>query len=219
MSGSCIVYILDECHKFTNEMQNALLKPLEDTPDHVYFFLCTTDPQKLISALLSRCTEIKFSLLSDDLIQKLIRKINRKENFGLSPEIIEKIAEKAGGCPRKGLVILERISTLDSEEKQKQYLKENYIGDEDIDVIELCRLLLQENSSWKSISSLLKKLDAEKKLVDSESIRYLVLSYMNSVLLNGKVSERAVGALEAFSESTYNTSKYGITLACLKTIL
>ena len=47
-AGPCRVWIIDECHQLTRDAQNAALKILEDTPSHVYFFLCTTDPQKLI---------------------------------------------------------------------------------------------------------------------------------------------------------------------------
>jgi len=219
LQGSCTVYILDECHRWTVDFQNAMLKPLEDTPEHVYFFLCTTDPQKLIQPIRTRCTEVKFSLLSTDLIQKLVRKVNRLEGFDIPPDIVEMISERSDGCPRKALVILEKISSLSSEKEQKQYLKDNYVFDEDDDIINLCRALIDENSSWKTISSILKNLDKQNKLTDSESVRYAVLGYMNAVLVNGSSSNRAILAIEAFSDPTYNNGKSGITLACLKTII
>ena len=64
--GDALVWIFDECHKWTNDMQNAMLKPLEDTPDHVYFFLCTTDPQKLIKPLVTRCSVVAMKPLNDE---------------------------------------------------------------------------------------------------------------------------------------------------------
>ena len=95
--GKAIVFILDEFHKWTNDAQSALLKPLEDTPESVYFFLCTTDPGKLIKAVKSRCTEIKTVNLSIEKLVTLIKRINRLEELSISKNTIESIAEKAEG--------------------------------------------------------------------------------------------------------------------------
>ena len=65
-AGNCRVFILDEAHQLSKDAQNAALKILEDTPKHVYFFICTTDPQKLIATIRSRCTEMPVDLLKLD---------------------------------------------------------------------------------------------------------------------------------------------------------
>lgn len=219
MYGSCIVYILDEAHKFTNDMQNALLKPLEDTPEHVYFFLCTTDPQKLIKPLKSRCTEVKFESLPLEYIIKLLRRINKKEGSKVSKEHIEQIAENSEGCPRKAIVILERLLSLDDDTSREDYLKTCNVSEEEKDVLELCRCLLNEKQGWSEAAKIIKDMTANGKLDDPERVRYAVLGYMNAVLLSGKKNPRAISALEAFSEPTYNNGKFGITLACISTII
>jgi len=218
MSG-CTVYIIDEIQKTTSDFQNAMLKPFEDTPDYVYFILCTTDPQKLIKPLKTRCTEVKFELLSSDEISKIIIRVNDLESIGLSNNIIEEIADKSEGCPRKALVLLERIASLGTEKEQLQYIKSNILEEDDTEIIELCRALLDDKNKWNSIATILKKLNIANKLDDPEQVRYAVLGYMNAVLLNGKMNDRAIKALEAFSENTYNNGKSGITLACLSAII
>lgn len=209
--------LVHNCHKFTSEMQNALLKPLEDTPERVYFFLCTTDPAKLITAIKSRCTIIKTEALSSEKIQSILRRVNKLESLGISKNTLESIAEKSEGSPRAALVMLEQISNTDNEEQVEVILKSRGTED-DPEIIELARMLLNEKNGWREISALLRKLKDGNKLDDTETIRYIVLGYMNSVLLSGKMIPRAVGALEAFAEPTYNTGKAGITLACLQTI-
>jgi DNA polymerase-3 subunit gamma/tau len=215
--GRAIVYILDEAHKWTNDFQNALLKPLEDTPEHVYFFICTTDPGKLIKAVKSRCTEIKTTALPIEKIVTILRRINKLEELSISKNVLETIAEKADGSPRNAIVMLEQISNADSEEAIEKIL-ESKGSEEDLEVIELARALLNNKTTWKDIAIILKKLKENGKLDDAENIRYIVLGYMNAVIMNGSLMPRAVAALEAFAEPTYNTGKAGITLACLQTI-
>lgn len=219
LSGNSIVYILDECHRWTVDFQNAMLKPLEDTPDHVYFFLCTTDPQKLIKPLITRCTEVKFELLQPSLLLKVLKRVNRLESLNITNDILLTIADKSNGCPRTALVLLERIASIESEEKQEEFLRNTSIDSEDTEIINLCRILLDDRNKWQSVVSILKELNANSKLEDPEKVRYAVLGYMNSVLLSGNLSDRAVAAIEAFSEPTYNTGKFGITLACLRVVL
>lgn len=215
--GEAIVFILDEFHKWTNDAQNAILKPLEDTPESVYFFLCTTDPSKLIKAVKSRCTEIKTTVLPEEKIVNILRRVNKLEELGISKTTLLSISKKAEGSPRNALVMLEQISNADSDEAIEKIL-DSKGNEDDTEVIELARALLNEKNKWKDIAIILRKLKDNGKLDDVETIRYIVLGYMNSVIMNGSLIPRAVAALEAFAEPTYNTGKAGITLACLQTI-
>ena len=72
--GDAIVWILDEMHQITSAGQNALLKALEDTPEHCYFFLCTTDPQKLIAPLKTRCSIINVKPLTNEEMTYLLKR-------------------------------------------------------------------------------------------------------------------------------------------------
>jgi DNA polymerase III subunit gamma/tau len=215
--GDSIVYILDECHKFTNDMQNALLKPLEDCPEHVYFFLCTTEPNKLIKAIKSRCTEIKTTPLSDDEISLVLKRVIKLEKLDIEKDIITEIAERSEGSSRNALVMLEQIANAETK-KDIKIILDSKGSEDDPDTIELCRALLNDRSDWGTIAKILKKLKEAGKLDDSESVRYMVLGYANAVLLNGRMTPRAALMLEAFSENTYNTGKFGITLACINVI-
>lgn len=217
IEGDHIVYIMDECHRWTTDFSNAILKPLEDTPEHVYFFLCTTDPGKLLKAIRSRCTEIKFNLLPSEEILLILRRVNKQEGINLSKDLLNEISENCGGSPRKALVLLERVMNVEEQEEALEIIRMG-VDESDPQVIELCRALLNNKSSWQEIADILKTLREANKLEDSESVRFAVLGYMSSVLLSGKKPDRALLALEAFSEPTYNNGKFGIILACLRVI-
>ncbi len=211
--GDATVFIIDEVHKTTNDWQNAMLKPLEDTPDHVYFFLCTTDPQKLIPAIKTRCTEIKLSAMGKPDLLLLLRKVNRAENLSVDKEILEEIAILADGSPRRALVTLERLASLESPEDRQALLEAGAPDPEDAEVITLCRALLS-SKSWGEVTEVLKALPMD----DPEKIRYAILGYMSSVLLSGKQNNRAALACEFFAEPFYNSGKSGVVLAAYQTI-
>jgi DNA polymerase-3 subunit gamma/tau len=204
------VFIIDELHQTSKDWQNAMLKPLEDTPDHIYFFLCTTDPGKLIKAIRTRSTEIHVTPLNPDDLYRIILRVAKKESIELSKDILRDIAENADGSPRAALVLLEKVSEMDTEAQMKRVIR---LGAEmEEETLSLCRALLKENS-WKGISSILQNLTE----TDNEKVRYAVLGYMNSVLLkSGK--HRAAVVMEIFADPFYNTGKAGLTLACYQVI-
>lgn len=210
--GKTWIYIIDEIHKVTSEWANAMLKPLEDTPSHVYFFLCTTNPEKLLKALKNRCQIIKFPVLSNKDLTRLLRKINRKESGKANNEIIEKIVDLSYGSARKALVLLEKI--INEEPEQGLKILKNDIESDKREVIDLCRSLINNRNSWQDITDILNKLKDE----DIEKIRRAVLGYMNKVLLNGKQNDRAAIILEAFQEPFYNIGFPGLTLACYQSL-
>lgn len=216
--GSYIVYIIDEMQKATNDYQNAMLKILEDTPNHIYFILCTTDPSKLIKAVKSRCTEIKFNSLPINEMLVLLKKINKLEKLQVSIETLEKISENCEGSPRNALILLEKVSQVETEKEADEIIRSGNI-DDDKEIIELARALIDTRNQWADIAKILKGLNESGKLDDTETVRYIILGYMNSILLSGKTMKRAMLALEAFQEPTYNSKKAGITLACINTII
>ena len=209
--GDALVWIFDECHQWLAPVQNAFLKAFEDTPEHVYFFLCTTDPQKLIAPLKSRCSIINVAPLTDDEMRYLLKRTARAEGIKLSGEVYDKIIEVAQGGSRKALKLLAKVLYLDNDEERFSVLKSENVSESE-ETIELCRALLKKGSTFSSIAEIVKSLDVS----DPEKIRQAVMGYMNTVLLNGKLIPEAVASMQAFgSADTYRNGKNAITIAIL----
>jgi DNA polymerase-3 subunit gamma/tau len=216
--GNSTVFILDEAHKLNNNFMNAILKALEDTPEHCYFFICTTEPNKIINTIRNRSTEIKFKQLKIEELILVIKRVCKLEKVKISDEVIETIAEKADGSPRKSLVLLESIIEIEKEKDQLKYLNSNTNIDDDPEIIELCRVLLNIKRKWGDVSEVLRKLKENNKLDEPETVRYIILGYMSAVLLKSR-NERAAVVMDCFKENTYNTGKFGIILNSFNAIL
>ena len=109
MIGKYKVYIIDEVHMLTQQAFNALLKTLEEPPAHVVFILATTDPQKIIPTVLSRCQRYNFSKISNFSMKKRMIEILKKENIAYEDEALDEVAILAEGGMRDALSILEQI--------------------------------------------------------------------------------------------------------------
>jgi len=209
LNGNIRVFIIDELHQTSKDWQNAMLKPLEDTPEHVYFFLCTTDPKKIISTIKNRCTQIKVQSQDSTELYRLLRRTAKIENLEVSKAILEEISDNCQGSPRAALVLLEKVSAVEDEKMMKEIIS---MGEEaEKETIDLCRALLGTN--WKSVAEILTKL----KDLDPEKVRYAVMGYMNSVVLRSGQAKAAV-AIECFSEPFYSSGKAGLTLACFQVV-
>ena len=106
--GKYKVYIIDEVHMLSASAFNALLKTLEEPPAHVIFILATTDPQKVIPTVLSRCQRYNFSKISTYEIKKRTCEILKAENIPYEEKAVEEIARMAEGGMRDALSILEQ---------------------------------------------------------------------------------------------------------------
>ena len=107
--GRYKVYIIDEAHMLTANAFNALLKTLEEPPEHVVFILATTDPQKVIPTVLSRCQRYNFSKISVVDMKMKMKEILDKEEIEYEEKALEEIAILAEGGMRDALSILEQI--------------------------------------------------------------------------------------------------------------
>ena len=102
------VYIIDEVHMLSQGAFNALLKTLEEPPEHVKFILATTEPQKLPATILSRCQRFDFKQISNDDIIKRLQIVCDEMKIEITPEALNVIAVLAEGGMRDALSILER---------------------------------------------------------------------------------------------------------------
>ena len=102
------VYIIDEVHMLSTGAFNALLKTLEEPPEHVKFILATTEPQKLPATILSRCQRFDFKRIPSEDIQKRLAVVCNESNIEITEEALQTIAILAEGGMRDALSILER---------------------------------------------------------------------------------------------------------------
>lgn len=215
MSGPCRVWVMEEIQSMSrsNFAQQGLLRVLEDeTNQSSYFLLTTTDPGKVLPAVLSRCTKVELKPIKSDPMHLLLRDVMCREHESkegdryLSDDEYDKIVELADGSARSALVMLEKITGLPADSNRIAALSDAGAEKAGID---LCRALLA-GQKWPQIAAILKALTE-----DPEKVRRGVLGYANSVLLGGgaKAGQAAL-MIEAFAENYYDTGKVGLTKSC-----
>jgi len=213
-SGNSRIYLIDEFHRCSKDFQDAMLKPMEDAPNHVYFIISTNEPQKVIFPIKRRCSSFEVEKLSIKHLEELINKILDDEGIDDIPDTaIAKIANESDGCPGMALVILDQVIDLSPDEIEDAI--KNLSISEDPEVIDLCRAL-SKKAEWKDVTRILKGL---KK--DPEGIRQAIIGYARSCILNSAdLDDTAHFALmyECFREPNYANGTAGLAFACLEVI-
>ncbi len=112
--GKYRVYIVDEVHMLTDQAFNALLKTLEEPPEHVVFILATTEVYKLPATIISRCQRFDFHRIASDAISDRLKFVAKNENVTITDDAALLIAAVADGALRDALSLLDRCIALDS---------------------------------------------------------------------------------------------------------
>ena len=209
LSGQTKVWLLDEVSELTSSAQKALLKMLEDTPSHVYFMLATTDPQKLIRPIRTRCMEINLKPIHSEDLTSIIKGVLKAEGKKLTNKVIEKITDCSNGSARLALVFLDAVIDLDNEDEMLSVIKSE--GEQ---AIELCRMLINKRK-WNDIANLLRSLEGQ----DVEGIRRLILKYMRTCLLQGgPLGKKSHSIMTCFEPTFFYTGEAGLAMACWEAI-
>lgn len=206
--GPCRIWLLDEVHRLTPDAQNAALKMLEDTPEHVYFFLCTTEPQKLKKAIHTRCCKMPVEPLPRDMMKKLLRVVSKREKICLADELVEDIVDASEGSARTCLVILDKLSNLPEKQRGKAIPS---ALEEPEEVIELCRALIKR-APWSAVSKILRGIQAEP-----ETVRWAVLGYAKAVLLK-TANTQAYHVIGCFENHFYDSKQAGLVAASFEAV-
>jgi len=209
IGGGAKVFIMDEVHQISSAAQEGFLKELEDTPKNVYYFLCTTNPEKLRPTLKGRCIQYQLDLLSNEDMKSLLEYVVKKENDELDKKVYKSIVSNAKGHPRNALNILQQVLSVSKKKRLK--IAENYEVEESESIL-LCRSLLNQEG-YDAAQKILKGLQNQ----NPESIRRHVLGYCQSILLGNDWKgshQKAAIILEEFSEPTYDMGFVQIIRAC-----
>jgi DNA polymerase III gamma/tau subunit len=214
--GKVRVWIIDECHQMTKDAQQALLKILEDTPEHAYFMLATTEPQKLLNTINTRCTHVKLQTLDAKAMQFCLQRVIEREKIQLADGLLQEIAEAAEGSARKALVILEQVSQVVGAEEQRAAIT-SISFNKDM-AFSLARAVTNTQSSWPEIATILREIkDTEQ---DVEGVRYTVLGYARSCLVSEKTKgpdafrSKCFAVIDIFAKNFYDSKHAGLAAAC-----
>ncbi len=211
------VYLIDEAHMLgiggsseKNKAQNALLKILEECPIHIYFILCTTNPEMLLPTIKGRCVEFKMKTLSDTEMGILINKVCKKEKVKIPEDVLDQIIDDSEGHPRNALNILDKVIVLDDEDEMLDIAKEE--GKNKNSIKDLGYALMY-GKTWSEIQPLLKGVKSEAP----ETIRRSILGLMSSALLDGwglKKGNPWYVMAWFYDKATYDSGFTGIVFCC-----
>lgn len=187
MFGNAKIYILDELHHLTKDGQNDLLKPFEEPPTHVYFILTTTEPNKIIKTIQSRCVKIKTEKLSEEESLELLRKIAEDDQITLSNELEGAIIKKAEGLPRAIITNYAATRGIDNIREALKIL--TLTSDDNSELIELIRKVVYKSKSWEEVAKLLESLEE-----DPETVRIVFCNWLRKAMLGSNVQKAGLYA-------------------------
>lgn len=193
--GRYKVYIIDEVHMLSTGAFNALLKTLEEPPEHVIFILATTEPHKILPTILSRCQRYDFTKLSDLEIKNRIKEILQKENIDYNDEAINIIISLADGGMRDALSILDQVLAYSGDKLDVQSILDIFALESKEEKINLLNSIMQ-----KDVSGVLERINNYVSLgTDIKRLTDDLLLILKDILIYQ--SSRNSSCLEILNES------------------
>lgn len=237
MMGQHKVYIVDEVHQLSSSAASALLKTLEEPPEHVIFILATTDPQKLLPTIISRCQRFDFSKIKNEDIKNHLLDVANKEGVTLEEEAAEKLAILADGGMRDSLSMLEQAIAYTSGNITNDAINEIYglasvsekikflkaLHEKDIQyVLEHIEMFAEKGIDFKRLTSDLVSIIKDAVIYDKtqkESLLRVLNAEESSLVI--KLSDNAFEEIDLFMEALemYRSAQSVVNvfeIACLK---
>lgn len=191
--------IVDEAHGLSRQAWNSLLKATEEPPDHVYWFLCTTEAGKVPATIKTRAVAFTLKPVDDKLLGQLFDRVCDAEGINLPGDVGDMIIREALGSPRQMLSHLAACRDAKDRREAAELLR-SAVGSQG--VIDLCRFLIK-GGSWVKAMAIVEGLDEAP-----ESIRIAVVNYFGKAAKGANTNDQAgrmLEILDAFSQP-YNQS-------------
>ena len=190
------VYIIDEVHMLTQGAFNALLKTLEEPPEHIIFILATTDPQKVSDTIISRCQCFSFKRISEEENFNRLKNICEQEKIKIDDEVLREISLYSDGGLRDALGLLDKLSSYTNE---KITLNDFYEMNDMIDSKSLENLLenIEESNIPNVVESLEKYNDSGKNIIE---IMNQFLYFLKNSIVDYYVNNKNINNIEFYEE-------------------
>lgn len=200
--GKYRIYIIDEAHSLTKQAFQALLKTLEEPPSHVIFILCTTEVEKIPEAIRTRTPPWVVKRVASPILSLYGKMISDAENFGLTKEIIDEVAENSEGSVRTFLNNLAKCRVCTTVEDARNTLLGIKFDEKD-PLIKIARLILSRCNVWSQYAPLI------KQVPDWSGSREVLMAYIGAATFYNYDLYTAK-LLEALSQMPqYPTNKEG----------
>jgi DNA polymerase-3 subunit gamma/tau len=206
------VYILDEAHMLSKSASNALLKTLEEPPEHVVFILATTETRKIPETVLSRCQVFNFKKPSREILKKNIQTVAKKEGFAIDAASADLIALLGDGSFRDTLGILQKIISSSADKKISQDEVLLVTGAPKFELVDDILTAISAGDLQKGLSAVHA---AQKENIDMSVFLKLILHSARAVLLvrfgaenvvKGDLSEPEFAFVSRLAETDQNFS-------------
>jgi len=184
-AGKYRVYIIDEVHMLSKPAFNALLKILEEPPEHVIFILATTETHKLPETIISRTQRFSFKPISNEDVIKHLKEIAQKERYKISDDAYRLLAEKGQGSFRDSISLLDQISSIKNDIEEEDVI--NYLGmPSERTISDVIDLLESVNPNYKQMSLELNKLYDQG--FNPENLSKAIMGIIRRKLVEGELS-------------------------------
>ncbi len=212
------VYIIDEVHMLTKEAFNALLKTLEEPPAHVVFILATTEEEKLLDTILSRCQVFRFRAPSRPVLAATVTDVAKKEGFTLTPDAADLIAVAADGSFRDALGVTQKVILASPDTTPTADAVAAIIGAPKQAILESLLLALQEKHTDQALDAVAAAVASH---VEMKLFVRLLLDHIRAVMLLRNRPTNRDEILSPFSGSmqTLLTTLAGVTTTPLNSHL
>ena len=172
------IYIIDEVHMLTQAAFNALLKTLEEPPEHVKFIFCTTDPEKIPITVLSRCQRFDFAPVEVTKIVQRLREIVTSESAAADDAALELIARRAAGSMRDSQSLLEQVLSFSNGELKAEQVHA-ILGTADDDRLHALAKAMSDRDAASALKQMDEAIDAG---VDAGRLAEQLLGYFRDLM-------------------------------------
>lgn len=207
--------IIDEAHSLSKAAWQAMLKPIEEPPPHIFFFLCTTESGKVPETIVTRCHSYLLKPVKFDDIMDLLERVVDAEGLSTPEAVVELAGRSCSGSPRQALVMLSTVQDCESADEAAKLLETSLDNKE---IIDLCRQLIAGRLEWKSLVTTLKAMPE----MGAEGIRIVVVNYLAACAMGAKSDKevtRILDMLACFSRPFPPTDKLAPVLLAFGDLL